>query len=146
MSFFLPRMLYTYIFLLVALSRGALASLQDKQTDFGLKVFYQMSQGSVEKNLVLSPYGVTSIMSMAQLGANGSTRKALTTAMGFSLRGEWIIWRTHEIFLREYCWPTKVGFIFRLNLQMSEIWICKGLSSWNKHVFINPITFQIITE
>lgn len=84
-------MLFVYIFLLVDLSRGGLGSLQDKQTDFGLKVFSQMSQGSVDKNLVLSPYGVTSIMSMAQLGANGSTRRALTTAMGFSLQGEWII-------------------------------------------------------
>ncbi|XP_017282490.1 plasminogen activator inhibitor 1 [Kryptolebias marmoratus] len=90
-------MLCVYIFLLIALTRGGLGSLQDKQTDFGLKVFFQMSQDSVDKNLVLSPYGVTSIMSMAQLGANGNTRKALTTAMGFSLRERGMPWQQRLI-------------------------------------------------
>ncbi|XP_063322160.1 plasminogen activator inhibitor 1 [Pelmatolapia mariae] len=79
-------MLCVYIFLVLALSRVGLSSLQDKQTDFGLKVFYQLAQGSTDKNVVLSPYGVASVLAMAQLGANGNTSKALTTAMGFSLR------------------------------------------------------------
>ncbi|XP_037537310.1 plasminogen activator inhibitor 1, partial [Nematolebias whitei] len=90
-------MLCVYMFLMVALRRGGLGSLQDKQTDFGLKIFSQMSQGSMDKNLVLSPYGVTSIMSMAQLGANGSTRQALTTAMGFSLRERGMPWQQRLI-------------------------------------------------
>ncbi|XP_018526623.1 plasminogen activator inhibitor 1 [Lates calcarifer] len=79
-------MLCAYIFMLLTLSRVGLGSLQDKQTDFGLKVFLQLSQGSVDKNLAFSPYGVASVLSMAQLGAAGNTRKALTTAMGFSLQ------------------------------------------------------------
>uniref|UniRef100_A0A3B4FV98 Plasminogen activator inhibitor 1 n=1 Tax=Pundamilia nyererei TaxID=303518 RepID=A0A3B4FV98_9CICH len=79
-------MLCVYIFLVLALSRVGLSSLQDKQTDFGLKVFYQLAQESTDKNVVLSPYGVASVLAMAQLGANGNTSKALTTAMGFSLR------------------------------------------------------------
>ncbi|XP_068164066.1 plasminogen activator inhibitor 1 [Antennarius striatus] len=79
-------MLCVYIFLLLALSRVGLTSFQDKQTDFGLKVFLKMSQSSGEQNLVLSPYGVASIVSMAQLGAAGNTRKALTSALGFSLQ------------------------------------------------------------
>uniref|UniRef100_A0A8C6PSH9 Serpin domain-containing protein n=1 Tax=Nothobranchius furzeri TaxID=105023 RepID=A0A8C6PSH9_NOTFU len=65
-------------------------SLREKQTDFGLKVFSQLAQGSVHQNLVFSPYGVTSVMAMAQLGANGNTLKALTTTLGFSLHGEWL--------------------------------------------------------
>lgn len=81
-------MLCAYIFLLLTLSRVGLGSLQDKQNDFGMKVFFQLSQGSVDKNVALSPYGVASILSMAQLGAAGNTRKALTAAMGFSLQGE----------------------------------------------------------
>ncbi|XP_053272528.1 plasminogen activator inhibitor 1 [Pleuronectes platessa] len=79
-------MFCAYIFLLLTLSRVGLGSLQDKQTDFGLKVFFQLSQGFVDKNVAFSPYGAASVLSMAQLGAAGSTRKALTTAMGYSLQ------------------------------------------------------------
>ncbi|XP_070849490.1 plasminogen activator inhibitor 1 [Chaetodon trifascialis] len=78
-------MLCVHIFLLLTLSRVGLGSLQDKQTDFGLKVFSQLIQSSVDKNMALSPYGVASILAMAQLGAAGNTHRALTTAMGFSL-------------------------------------------------------------
>ncbi|TMS02441.1 plasminogen activator inhibitor 1 [Larimichthys crocea] len=79
-------MLCVYIFLLLTLSRVGLGSLTDKQTDFGLKVFSQLAQNSVDKNVVLSPYGMASVLVMAQLGAAGNTRRALTTAMGFSLQ------------------------------------------------------------
>lgn len=75
-----------YIFLLLTLSRVGLGSLQDKQTDFGLKVFSQLAQDSADKNVALSPYGVASVLAMAQLGAAGNTRRALTAAMGFSLQ------------------------------------------------------------
>ncbi|XP_056298811.1 plasminogen activator inhibitor 1 [Pseudoliparis swirei] len=78
-------MLCVYAFLLLTLSRAALSSLQDKQTDFGLKVFSQLARDSADQNVALSPYGVASVLAMAQLGASGSTRKALTAAMGFSL-------------------------------------------------------------
>lgn len=99
--FFFSRMLCVYIFLVLALSRVGLSSLQDKQTDFGLKVFYQLAQESTDKNVVLSPYGVASVLAMAQLGANGNTSKALTTAMGFSLRGEWHLDPDHKVGLRQ---------------------------------------------
>lgn len=79
-------MICVYIFLLLTLSRAGLGSLQDKQTDFGLKVFSQLARDSVDQNVALSPYGVASVLTMAQLGAAGSTRKALTASMGFSLQ------------------------------------------------------------
>ncbi|XP_039979090.1 plasminogen activator inhibitor 1 [Xiphias gladius] len=79
-------MLCIYIFLLLTLSRVGLGSLQNKQTDFGLKVFFQLGQGSVDKNVAFSPYGMASVLSMAQLGAAGNTLKVLTTTMGFSLQ------------------------------------------------------------
>ncbi|XP_029310781.1 plasminogen activator inhibitor 1 [Cottoperca gobio] len=79
-------MLCVYISLLLTLSRVGLGSLQDKQTDFGLKVFSQLAHDSPDKNVALSPYGVASVLAMAQLGAAGSTRRALTAAMGFSLQ------------------------------------------------------------
>uniref|UniRef100_UPI0037E7668F plasminogen activator inhibitor 1 n=1 Tax=Semicossyphus pulcher TaxID=241346 RepID=UPI0037E7668F len=79
-------MLCVYIFLLLTLSGAGLGSLQDKQTDFGLKVFSQLVQDSADRNVAVSPYGVASVLAMAQLGAAGSTRKALTAAMGFTLQ------------------------------------------------------------
>uniref|UniRef100_A0A667ZJM5 Plasminogen activator inhibitor 1 n=2 Tax=Myripristis murdjan TaxID=586833 RepID=A0A667ZJM5_9TELE len=79
-------MLCLYLVVLLSLSGAGLASLQDKQTDFGLKVFAQLVQGPAEQNVAFSPYGVASVMAMAQLGAGGNTRKALTAAMGFSLQ------------------------------------------------------------
>lgn len=83
-------MLFAYTLLLLALSRAALSSLQDKQTDFGLKVFSQLSQSSVDKNVAMSPYGAVSVLAMAQLGAAGKTLRALNSAMGFSLLGKCI--------------------------------------------------------
>lgn len=76
------------IFLVLALSKVGLSSLQDKQTDFGLKVFSQVARGSADKNVALSPYGVAAVLAMTQLGANGSTHEVLTAVMGFSLQGE----------------------------------------------------------
>lgn len=84
----IPRMLFTYTLLLMALSHTGLSSLQDKQTDFGLKVFSQLSKSSKDKNVAMSPYGAVSVLAMAQLGAAGKTLRALNSAMGFSLLGE----------------------------------------------------------
>lgn len=81
-------MICVSIFLLLTLSRAGLCSLQEKQNDFGLKVFSQVAEDSVDQNLALSPYGVASVVAMAQIGADGDTYRALTAAMGFSLRGE----------------------------------------------------------
>lgn len=83
------RMIYVYIFLSLTLSRVGLGSLQDKQTDFGLRIISKLSQKHfLGKNIVLSPYGVASTLAMAQLGAAGRTRTALASAMGFSLLGK----------------------------------------------------------
>ncbi|KAJ8416804.1 hypothetical protein AAFF_G00326820 [Aldrovandia affinis] len=60
--------------------------LQEKHVDFGLRVFSEVSHSSPDQNLAFSPYGISAILGMAQLGASGSTLKALTTSMGFSLQ------------------------------------------------------------
>ncbi|XP_056156289.1 plasminogen activator inhibitor 1 [Lampris incognitus] len=79
-------MVCVYVFLFLALCRAGFCSLQEHQTDFGLQVFSQLVEGSKGENLAFSPYGVASLLGMAQLGAGGTTRKALTAAMGFSLQ------------------------------------------------------------
>lgn len=76
------------VFLWLTLSRVGLGSLQDRQNDFGLKVFSWLAQSNVDQNVALSPYGVASVLSMVQLGAAGNTSRALTAALGFSLQGE----------------------------------------------------------
>ncbi|XP_062305916.1 LOW QUALITY PROTEIN: plasminogen activator inhibitor 1 [Osmerus eperlanus] len=74
--------------LCVFLSLGAsgYCSLQDKQTDFGLRVFAEEASRNQGRNLVLSPYGVASVLGMAQLGAAGKMLKNLKSKMGFSLQ------------------------------------------------------------
>ncbi|XP_061769880.1 plasminogen activator inhibitor 1 [Nerophis ophidion] len=81
-------MFCTYVLLVVLLStgRGGQASLSDKHTDFGLKVFSHLARATGDSNVVLSPYGVSSVLAMAQLGAARNTRKAMTAAMGFNLQ------------------------------------------------------------
>lgn len=83
-------MLCVYTFLFLSLSGAALCSLQDRQTDFGLRVFSELAQTSSTQgeNLAFSPYGVASLLGMAQLGAGGNTRRSLSAAMGFSLHGK----------------------------------------------------------
>lgn len=76
------------VLMLLSLSALAQASLQDRQTDCGLRVFSHLARSSAQSNVVVSPYGVASVLAMAQLGAAGKTRRALTSAVGFSLQGE----------------------------------------------------------
>lgn len=76
-----------HAFILLSLSVVTLCSLQDPQTDFGLRVYAQLVKSAALEgdNLAFSPFGVASVLGMAQLGAGGNTRKALTSTMGFSL-------------------------------------------------------------
>ncbi|KAL2079681.1 hypothetical protein ACEWY4_025425 [Coilia grayii] len=71
---------------LVALCGSGLCNLLEQQTDFGLRVFSEAARSSPDSNLALSPYGVSSVLGMAQLGAYGNTLKTLTTHMGYSFQ------------------------------------------------------------
>ncbi|XP_031687964.1 plasminogen activator inhibitor 1 [Oncorhynchus kisutch] len=79
-------MLCLYVCFLLSLSGAALSNLQEKQTDFGMRVFSHVAQNSRGSNLAFSPYGVATILGMAQLGAGGNTRKTLNAKLGFSLQ------------------------------------------------------------
>lgn len=59
----------------------------EQQTDFGLRVFSEATQSNPHQNLILSPYGISSMLGMAQMGAYGSTLKTLQQHMGYSLQG-----------------------------------------------------------
>ncbi|XP_035639801.1 plasminogen activator inhibitor 1-like [Oncorhynchus keta] len=79
-------MLCLYVCFLLSLSGAALSNLQEKQTDFGMRVFSHVAQTSRGSNLAFSPYGVATILGMAQLGAGGNTLKTLNAKLGFSLQ------------------------------------------------------------
>ncbi|XP_051505529.1 plasminogen activator inhibitor 1-like [Myxocyprinus asiaticus] len=75
------------IMLVFALCGTSLCSrLQEQQTDFGLRLFSEAVQSSPDRNLALSPFGISSVLGMAQLGAYGSTLQMLTSQMGYSLQ------------------------------------------------------------
>ncbi|XP_028912157.1 plasminogen activator inhibitor 1 [Ornithorhynchus anatinus] len=52
-------------------------------TDFGVKVYREVVRGSGDRNVVFSPYGVSSALGMLQLTAAGRTRRQLGDAMGY---------------------------------------------------------------
>ncbi|XP_038851467.1 plasminogen activator inhibitor 1-like [Salvelinus namaycush] len=79
-------MLCLYVCFFLSLAGAALSNLQEKQTDFGMRVFSHVAQTSRGSNLAFSPYGVATILGMAQLGAGGNTLKTLNTKLGFSLQ------------------------------------------------------------
>lgn len=77
-----------FVLLTLALCGTGLCNLIEQQTDFGLRVFSEAARSCPDKNLALSPYGITSVLGMAQLGAYGSTLKTLESSLGYSLQGK----------------------------------------------------------
>lgn len=57
-------------------------------TDFGVKVFQQVTQASKDRNMVFSPYGVASVLAMLQLTTAGETQQQIQAAMQFKIDGE----------------------------------------------------------
>ncbi|CAB1345573.1 unnamed protein product [Coregonus sp. 'balchen'] len=74
-------MLCLYVWIFLGMSGAALSNLQEKQTDFGMRVFTQVAQTSKGSNVAFSPYGVATILGMAQLGAGGNTLKTLNAKL-----------------------------------------------------------------
>ncbi|XP_003416577.1 plasminogen activator inhibitor 1 [Loxodonta africana] len=54
-------------------------------TNFGVKVFQQVVQASKDRNVIFSPYGVSSVLAMLQLTTGGNTQQQLHTAMQFKI-------------------------------------------------------------
>lgn len=57
-------------------------------TNFGVKVFQHVVQASKDRNVVFSPYGVSSVLAMLQLTTAGKTRQQIQDAMGFNISGK----------------------------------------------------------
>ncbi|TRY58264.1 hypothetical protein DNTS_031033, partial [Danionella cerebrum] len=62
------RMQSCNLLLIFAFCGSSLCSLiQDRQTNFGLQVFSEAVQSAPDRNLALSPFGISSMLGMAQL-------------------------------------------------------------------------------
>uniref|UniRef100_A0A8D0LAM9 Serpin family E member 2 n=1 Tax=Sphenodon punctatus TaxID=8508 RepID=A0A8D0LAM9_SPHPU len=62
-------------------------SLEELGSDIGIQVFNQLVKARPRDNLVVSPHGIASLLGMLQLGADGKTKKQLTTVMRYSVNG-----------------------------------------------------------
>jgi hypothetical protein len=62
-------------------------SLEELGSDIGIQVFNQIIKSRPHDNIVVSPHGIASVLGMLQLGADGRTKKQLTTAMRYSVNG-----------------------------------------------------------
>lgn len=62
-------------------------SLEQLGSDTGIQVFNQIVKSRPHDNIVVSPHGIASILGMLQLGADGRTKKQLTTVMRYGVNG-----------------------------------------------------------
>ncbi|XP_054838630.1 glia-derived nexin [Eublepharis macularius] len=62
-------------------------SLEELGSDIGIQVFNQVVKTRPKDNVVVSPHGIASVLGMLQLGADGKTKKQLTTVMRYSVNG-----------------------------------------------------------
>uniref|UniRef100_A0A8C4YCE3 Plasminogen activator inhibitor 1 n=1 Tax=Gopherus evgoodei TaxID=1825980 RepID=A0A8C4YCE3_9SAUR len=62
-------------------------SLEELGSDIGIQVFNQIVRARPQENIVVSPHGIASVLGILQLGADGKTKKQLTTVMRYSVNG-----------------------------------------------------------
>ncbi|XP_053485036.1 plasminogen activator inhibitor 1 [Ictalurus furcatus] len=81
------RMQELCVLMILTFCGSALSNLlKEQQVDFGLRVFSEAAQSHPHQNLILSPYGISSVLGMAQLGASGATLQTLKQHLGYSLQ------------------------------------------------------------
>ncbi|XP_004701704.1 glia-derived nexin [Echinops telfairi] len=60
-------------------------SLEELSSNTGIQVFNQIIKSRPHENVVISPHGIASVLGMLQLGADGRTKKQLTTMMRYGV-------------------------------------------------------------
>uniref|UniRef100_Q6P808 Serine (Or cysteine) proteinase inhibitor, clade E (Nexin, plasminogen activator inhibitor type 1), member 2 n=1 Tax=Xenopus tropicalis TaxID=8364 RepID=Q6P808_XENTR len=83
------RSLFTLLFLGAFLASAQpeldLLSLEELGSDIGIQVFNQVVKSRPHENFVMSPHGISSVLGMLQLGADGKTKKQLMTVMRYKI-------------------------------------------------------------
>ncbi|CAI9545993.1 unnamed protein product [Staurois parvus] len=77
--------LFAVVYLTSAQSQISPISLEELGSDIGIQVFNQVVKTKPHDNVVISPHGIASVLGMLQLGADGKTKKQLTTAMRYKV-------------------------------------------------------------
>ncbi|XP_007531769.1 glia-derived nexin isoform X2 [Erinaceus europaeus] len=87
MNWHLPFILVAVATLPFVCSQFSPLSLEELGSDLGIQVFNQIVKSQPHDNIVVSPHGIASVLGVLQLGADGKTKKQLTTAMRYSVNG-----------------------------------------------------------
>uniref|UniRef100_A0A8C5P9Z2 Serpin family E member 2 n=1 Tax=Leptobrachium leishanense TaxID=445787 RepID=A0A8C5P9Z2_9ANUR len=77
--------LFAVVFLTSAKSQFSPLFIEELGSDIGIQVFHQVVKTKPHENVVMSPHGIASVLGMLQLGADGKTKKQLTTAMRYKV-------------------------------------------------------------
>lgn len=62
------------------------ARVAQVSTDFGVRVFREVTKASKDQNLAFSPFGVASVVAMLQVASGGNTRGQIKDALAYSLK------------------------------------------------------------
>lgn len=80
-------------------------SLEELGSDTGIQVFNQIVKSRPHDNIVISPHGIASVLGMLQLGADGRTKKQLTTVMRYGVNGACAQGNWRESRIGRVLWP-----------------------------------------
>ncbi|EDL75490.1 serine (or cysteine) proteinase inhibitor, clade E, member 2, isoform CRA_b [Rattus norvegicus] len=87
MNWHFPFFILTTVTLSSVYSQLNSLSLEELGSDTGIQVFNQIIKSQPHENVVISPHGIASILGMLQLGADGRTKKQLSTVMRYNVNG-----------------------------------------------------------
>lgn len=87
MNWHFPFFLLTTVTLPSLCSQFNPLSLEELGSDTGIQVFNQIVKSRPHDNIIVSPHGIASVLGMLQLGADGRTKKQLTTVMRYGVNG-----------------------------------------------------------
>ncbi|XP_049744274.1 glia-derived nexin [Elephas maximus indicus] len=85
MSRHFPLLLLATVTLPFVCSRLNPLLLEELSSNTGIQVFNQIIKSQPHENVVVSPHGIASVLGMLQLGADGKTKKQLTTMMRYGV-------------------------------------------------------------
>lgn len=67
------------------LLQNNVSSVAEVFSDIGVQVFSQVTKSKPQENVVVSPYGISAVLGMLMLGADGLTKKQLATTMRYNV-------------------------------------------------------------
>ncbi|XP_072447537.1 plasminogen activator inhibitor 1 [Chiloscyllium punctatum] len=118
-------------------------------TDFGIRLFREVAASAGERNVVLSPYGATALMGIAQLGAAGNTLKQLWSTMGYQLKDKGVPLALRHLQKdltaksnRDIVYSANSVFIQR-NMQLPNAYLKnyrRAFNGWPKQIYFQDAT------